>query len=70
MGWYKIEWKSPATGKWLGTDGGEFDGDTAASKWARQRLRSQAANGICKGTLYEVVSGKSDRTVEHLGSGG
>ena len=70
MGWYAIHWESPATGKWLGSDGGEFENDTAAGKWATGKLNEQAARGICKGTLFECVPGKPDRPVTELSGRG
>lgn len=70
MGWYKVQWESPTTGKWLETDGGEFDGDTSAVKWAKGLLSRKAASGICQGTLYEVTAGDTDRVVTYLSGRG
>jgi hypothetical protein len=66
---YKVEWVSPATGKWLGTDGGWFESYDGAVKWAKNLARRREVNGISKGTLYEVSPGVPDRAVMSFGGG-
>jgi hypothetical protein len=66
---YKIVWVSPATGKWLGTDGGWFESYGAAVKWAGSLATRREVNGISKGTMYEVSPGVPDRAVMSFGSG-
>lgn len=71
MGWYTIDWESrPAKGECLVADGGEFDGDVPAVKWAKGMLRRRAASGVAKGTLYERTAGEPERVVTYLSGRG